>query len=249
MNLIRPRNETPDEHLTPTKRRKEQVANWHDKPDRRPGVDTTRIDRMVVNVASMRDSMNKHLAITRNPVGQRIRHENGHDCHPTLFGEQEKLHAHGPAELCLCDGQSHIAPEFFTSFCSKLFIISLRLPQFKPAGSHITSLMLGVLHYSDPWTVFVPAARPDCSHRYRAGEAAWTTQVVSLGATKQFFISRFDSNALRPSAPFMVFRGFGLSDEDFANHRLALRNERPLIAGQRSKQGQFQPLHRGLDAP
>jgi hypothetical protein len=72
---------------------------------------------------------------------------------------------------------------------------------------------------------------------------------VSLGATKQFFISRFDSNALRPSAPFMIFRGFGLSDEDFANHRLALRNERPLIAGQRSEQGQFHPLHRGLDAP
>src|SRR6266513_2422164 len=42
---------------------------------------------------------------------------------------------------------------------------------------------------------------------YRAGEAAWTTQVVSLGATKQFFVSRFDSNALRSSAPSMIIRG------------------------------------------
>ena len=32
-------------------------------------------------------------------------------------------------ELCLCNGQSHIAPEFLPSFLSKLFIIS---PQLAP---------------------------------------------------------------------------------------------------------------------
>jgi len=64
-------------------------------------------------------------------------------------------------QLCVCNDQSHILPEFFTSFYSKLFLISLSLPQYSPASPHIPISKLVAFIFQSPgqdlsrWLSFV----------------------------------------------------------------------------------------------
>lgn len=47
---------------------------------------------------------------------------------------------------------------------------------------------------------------------------------------------------------WLLARRFHSGHDDFENHRLAVRDERPLIARQCRKKGQFHPLHGHLNA-
>lgn len=57
------------------------------------------------------------------------------------------------------------------------------------------------------------------------------------------------SVALLFSSPIFIFCGFGLCDDDFKNHRLAISDQRTLADRQFCQERQFHPLYSRLNAP